>query len=180
VQIAANDIQIVCRPFGIFEREIFGNVEHIEKIDFNWNCFDIYEKVDGSLVKLWYNPVKSRWNISSQNKINNGDFPYDKYFKNNQEPFKDCDKNKTYMFELFKGKLIFIASRHNIDGYIDYTPLAGFLHVKCYYKSTDLGDAKNAVNVLRKMIDDIGVSFEGFVLIDDKQHCVKIKNDLFK
>jgi hypothetical protein len=180
----SGEVSIASRPFSKFERGIFGNEEHINDIDFNWNDFDVYEKVDGSLVKLWYNPIKSCWATSSQNKINNGQFPYDRYFKNGV-PF--ANRNKTYMFELFKGRLIYIASRHNLTGIVDYTPIDGYKHVKKYsnnyvFDILDIigRDPRTVVNMFMHIIDETGVSFEGFVLIDNYGTGLKIKNELFK
>src|SRR5215469_13627202 len=48
-----NDWEIVCRPFPNFTTERF--THDIDKnFEFDWRSARVFEKIDGSLVKLWY------------------------------------------------------------------------------------------------------------------------------
>lgn len=59
--ITKDTYTIVCNPFGRF----FNYGETGEQ-DIDWSDASVKEKVDGSLIKLWWNPIDFRWEIATR------------------------------------------------------------------------------------------------------------------
>lgn len=64
--ILSKDFETVyCRPFTRFYNLGEGNIQN-----FDFEVSSIYEKLDGTLMSLWYHPVKNIWNISTRKTAN--------------------------------------------------------------------------------------------------------------
>lgn len=106
--------EVACFPFRKFGKS-YDN--YVDKID--WKNVRIEEKIDGSLVKLWFDKLSCKWRFSSNRMINLDDCFMDQYSGTtlmdilvqasgydvilNEILNTDSvvlNKNKTYMFEL--------------------------------------------------------------------------------
>jgi len=56
---------IACHPF-----HKFGNYGEGYAPDIDWNSAKVMEKLDGSLIKAWFNKVNSKWQWSTNGTIN--------------------------------------------------------------------------------------------------------------
>ena len=103
-----NDYQIVCKPFNKF----FNYGEHLAS-EIDWPSAKIQEKVDGSIMKLWWSERFSKWVVSTNGTIfaQNADLPFaDKKLKtfldmfmeayNKVELFGSPIKGDTHVFEM--------------------------------------------------------------------------------
>ena len=108
----SNTFEPVCVPFYKFGNYGEGYVPEID-----WASAKTQEKIDGSLIKVWYD--KGKWRVSTNNTINaykcdlgqvdllKLDCPYNSFGELFDEAkaqarldFNNLDKNYTYMFEL--------------------------------------------------------------------------------
>lgn len=101
-------LEPVCVPF--FK---FFNVGELNAADIDWNTAFVSEKVDGSLIKVWWD---GNWNISTNGTIDAfkaelGDVKFSsfgeyfintllRYYENSTEFYCHLDTDYTYMFEL--------------------------------------------------------------------------------
>jgi len=100
--------EIVCYPFNKFFN--YGE-PHASKIE--WSSALVTEKIDGSMIKLWYH--NSIWHISTMSTIDAenakipdlGDCPYHSFkdlvvkaFENNNFDYTSLDKSYTHIFEV--------------------------------------------------------------------------------
>lgn len=173
----------VCVPF--FK---FGNYGESYADEIDWSTAKVQEKIDGSLIKLWYD---NEWHISTNGTIDasKADIQNCILYKNFKELFLSCadidinslNKNYTYMFELVspynqvvikypETKIYHIGTRDNItlqELNIDI----GIEKPKLYNIST-IEDCIKSASILDS-------SHEGFVVVDDKYHRVKVKNPIY-
>ncbi len=182
-----NTIQCVCMPFYKF-----GNYGESYADDIDWPTAQVMEKVDGSLIKVWYH---RQWHVSTNGKID----AYKKYndqtfgqifnqalHDNIEEFFKILDKNRTYMFELVSPysqttilypftALYYLGSRDMATmKEVEYNdrPI-GFedFNIK-YPKFYNLSSLELCISVVNQMSKDE----EGFVVVDKDFHRIKIKS----
>lgn len=86
---------ILSRPFGKFK-----NFEEHNSEDLNWNQnFEVFEKVDGSLVTMFYYKEKEEWITTSSGSFNS--YVTDEVKKMfDTDALDHMDKNCTYIFEI--------------------------------------------------------------------------------
>lgn len=189
-----HNYDVVCLPFDRF----FNYGENNAGVNLDWNSNDIkvMEKVDGSLIKIWYD--KGKWNIStrgtvycdSSNVCLSG-LTYEKLVLNSfgvlsiedfQEKFKDANKELTHLFELTSPQnrvvtdygdspvMHYLASRNKQTG--SYSK-EGFLGVK--YRNSKMFSL-NSVNdciLASKELDNLQ---EGYVVYVNGVPSFKIKS----
>ena len=179
----------VCIPF--FK---FGNYgeSYADKID--WNTARVQTKIDGSIMKVWYD--KEIWRISTNGVINakNCNTSTEKSFNDifmecwkNSVPYEfntlseKFNKNYTYMFEMThplnrvvikydKPMIYHIGTRDNITGLeinIDIN-----IEKPKEYKFNSLEDVIS-------MSKELPYSEEGYVVVDEYYHRVKIKSPAY-
>ena len=201
--IDLNNLRVLCRGF-----QKFCNIqEAAAKIDlehFDWNNFRAEEKIDGSIMKLYWMPLTHnkddwlrfgiwRWATNScmnafspdatagtsgktfgeliESAINFDDIPFDKLKK-------DC----TYIFELVTPlhpivikypytKLYHIGTRNNKTGE-EYRVDIGIERPKVY----DIHSMEDCMSAVEKLNKSSTVTNEGFVVVDQYWHRVKIKS----
>lgn len=184
-------IQCVCMPF--FK---FGNFGESYADNIDWATAQVMEKVDGSLIKIWYH---NGWHISTNGNINAyntenaayegmtfGDV-VDMALGGRTEDFLNVlSKDFTYMFELVspytrvtifypETQLYYLSSRNmvSMQEHIVCSSSKAFdeFNIKYpkYYSLTSLSDCIDAVNQMSK--DE-----EGFVVVDADYHRIKIKS----
>ena len=103
-----NNFEVVARPF-----EKFFNWGEELVADIDWSSAKIFEKIDGSILKCWWNEKVGEWNFSTNGVIFGRDVPV-MFPDNNVKTFgdmisnvpedywedSDFDKNFTYLFEV--------------------------------------------------------------------------------
>ncbi len=185
--------EVVCWPFRKFGNH---NEGYADKID--WSSARVLQKVDGSIIKLWFDKSKGAWQFSTNGTIraenanvdgmlgltygavilqadNYGDIPFDK-----------LDKDSTYIFELVSpetrivikydcASLYHLGTRNNVTGQ-EYEADIGIKKPKSY-PLTSLKDCVDASIELNKATADTNeIENEGFVVVDKYYRRVKIKS----
>ena len=186
-----SDWECVCHPFNKF-----GNWGESYCPEIDWGNSSVQEKVDGSLIKFWYD---NGWHISTNGtidafKANLNDVKYQNFgqlvidairnvFPNEHDFFNMLDPKCTYMFELVSPynrvvipyeeiKLYFLGIRDMDDGE-EWNPeesdLSMFFSIPKRYLLHSLKDVQNAANSLPW-------DQEGYVVCDADFNRVKIKS----
>ena len=185
--------EAVCVPFWKFFVE--GN-EFAAPID--WATARVQMKLDGSIMKLWYDKIGQKWWISTNGMINAYDSPcvsphieekmqtttFGELFmacaKAQHLDFDNLNKDYTYMFELVSlynqqvvryenPEIWHIGTRNNIT-FIECNPNIGIQKPQ-EYNFTSLAEVVNVANTLQ---DE-----EGYVVVDGNWNRVKIKSPYY-
>ena len=185
-------LEVVCWPFRKFGNHTEGYADEI-----NWANARVLEKVDGSLIKLWYDRAADKWQFSTNGTIradgatvdgkpgltfldvirradNYGDIPFDR-----------LDRDTTYIFELVSPEtkviidygvttLYHLGTRSNVTGEERCEDIG--IKTPASYPITSLADCVAAANALNRNDESAGVTHEGFVVVDDRYHRVKVKS----
>jgi hypothetical protein len=183
--------EVVCWPF-----RKFGNYNEGYADEIDWTTARVQEKVDGSIVKLWFDHALSVWQFSTNRTIRaekagveeHPALTYATVIKRAENyskiPFDSLDKNSTYIFELVSPetkvvvdygatKLYHIGTRSNLTGEEREEEL-GIEKPKQY----SLGSLSETIEAARSLNADMGsssVDAEGFVVVDAKWNRVKVK-----
>jgi hypothetical protein len=182
----------VCVPF--FK---FGNYGEGYSDDIDWNTARVLEKIDGSLIKVFY--YNGKWRVSTNGTINAfnaeianfGDIiPYRTFgdlfmagYNKYQDSFGVLDPNTTYMFELVSpyNKVVvpysdidiyLIGIRNNLtlqEEYIKDSALSYIFKTPEEYPLQTLEDCIALTSTL-------DFTHEGHVILDNNFHRVKEKN----
>lgn len=186
-----SDWECVCHPFNKF-----GNYGESYCPDINWETASVQEKVDGSLIKFWYD---NGWHISTNGtidafKANLNDVKYEnfgqlvataihKVFEDEHEFFNMLNPKCTYMFELVspynrvvipyeETKLYFLGMRGLVTG-LECDPeilgMSSYFQIPKRYPLHSLADVQNAAN-------ELPWNQEGYVVCDENFNRVKIKS----
>lgn len=193
--INLNNLEVVCWPFRKFGNY---NENYADKI--GWNTARVQDKIDGSIIKLWWNRVIGKWQFSTNGTIN-----ADMALANQmtQETFFDVirktdnyneiilrlpifNKDYTFIFELVspetqvvikytKPHLYHIGTRSNISGQEMDSDIG--IEKPKEYPLKSLDDCVDAASELNKSDDGHvhGVKKEGFVVVDGNWNRIKIK-----
>lgn len=180
----------VCAPFYKFGN--YGE-SYVPKID--WKTASVQEKVDGSLIKVWY---WCGWHVSTSGMIDAKDAPVANGLLSFRDLFNQaCDTNelfavldvsKTYMFELVSPlnlltvnyphtELYLLGARDNVT-FQEYQPeflnpaILKFAKVPKRYKLASLEECIAATKLMTK--DE-----EGFVVCDEYFNRIKVKSEAF-
>ena len=194
--IDLDNIEVVCWPFRKFGNY---NESYADKID--WNTARVQDKIDGSIIKLWWNRMTGKWQFSTNGTINAGTALANQM---TQETFLDVirkadnyneiilrlpifNKDYTFIFELVspetqvvvkypKQHLYHIGTRCNISGQEMDSDIG--IEKPKEYQLKSLDDCVNAAGELNKSDDGQvhGVKKEGFVVVDGKWNRIKIKS----
>lgn len=182
--------EVVCWPFRKFGNY---NESYADRID--WQTARVQEKVDGSIVKLWFDGKRGAWQFSTNGCIRaeeasvdgRWDLKYGDLIRKAENygeiPFDALDREKTYIFELVspeapivvaypKTLLYHIGTRSNLTGR-EETPDIGLPRPKEYPLSSleDCLRAAAALNATKEAVTE-----EGFVVVDGDFRRVKIKS----
>ena len=171
--------EIVCFPFYKFFN--YGE-KQADKID--WNSIKVQEKIDGSLIKIWYD---KEWHVSTNGCIN----AFEAYINNTKKSYgdlfreasKNIDYNKlnkenTYMFELVspeapivvnygQTKLYHIGTRNN-KTFNEIEEDIGIEKPKLY----NFNNLEEIIETAKKLTKNE----EGYVVVDKKYNRIKIKS----
>ena len=135
--IIDNDFNVLCKSFDRF----FNNGEDPNTISFPINKAIVWEKVDGSLVRIWWNKYLNEWTISTRgmahaegNITNNSGTFKEAILKTFKKPyneiFENLPKDRTYIFEFvspetrvvkpYGGRKLFLIGCINNKTYEEY------------------------------------------------------------
>lgn len=185
--IDTNKLQVVCWPF-----RKFGNYSESYADNIDWSSARVQEKIDGSIIKLWFNKDTDKWVWSTNGVIyasktsNSLGFNFLDLIKStvnySKIDFDNLNKDLTYIFELVSPnnqivikydipKLYHIGTRNNLSGVelnVDIN-----IDKPMEYKLTSLEDCIVAVG---KLNSNNCVDHEGFVVVDKYWNRVKVKS----
>lgn len=182
-------LEVACWPF-----RKFGNYEEAYADDIDWSTARVQEKIDGSIVKLWYDPVAEDWRWSTNHVIDAAEAPATetKSFLDilrtpaqTQVNFGVLCKDYTYIFELVSpetrvvvpynsAELYHLGTRNNRTGE-ELDVDIGTKKPKEYSLHT-LDDVVKAVLALNA---SGSVTQEGFVVVDANWHRIKVKSPAY-
>ena len=181
-------LDVVCYPF-----KKFGNFGEPYADTIDWDSARVLEKVDGSIMKLyWFN---GEWRIATNATVNADNTPALNSGKMFGELFREAaerqkldygklDKGKTYIFELTSPesrviidygaipKIWHIGTRDNLTEQ-EIEEDIGIVKPK-EYPFSDLEACIEAVKMMNR--DKEFVENEGFVAVDKDYHRIKIKS----
>lgn len=187
------NLEVVCWPFRKFGNHNEGYADTID-----WNSARVLEKVDGSIIKLWYDKITNQWQFSTNGMIraenaaveNMAGLSYADIIRQADNlkdiPFEKLNKEYTYIFELVspetrivikydRASLYHLGTRNNLTGE-EYEIDIG-IKKPMSYPLTSLDNCINAAIALNKTNGaEEGVDKEGFVVVDKHWHRVKIKS----
>lgn len=189
-------LNVVCWPF-----RKFGNYNEIYADKIDWNTARVQDKIDGSIIKLWWDNTARKWQFSTNGTINAETALANQM---TQETFldvikkadnyneivlrlADLSKDHTFIFELVSPEtqvvvkypvshLYHIGTRNNISG-MEINSDIGIEKPKEYFLKS-LDDCLSAAYDLNKSDDGLihDVKKEGFVVVDDNWNRIKIKS----
>lgn len=186
-------MEVVCWPF-----RKFGNYTESYADPIDWNNAVVLEKVDGSIIKLWFNKITEAWQFSTNGVINAENATTDAFSNiaygalirqavNYKDiPFDKLDKDSTYIFELVSPQtrvvvkydeiaLYHLGTRSNITGE-ERNEDIGIKKPKSY-KISSLEDCiKAAIELNKGCESDDEIANEGFVVVDKNWNRVKVKS----
>ena len=184
--------EVVCWPF-----RKFGNYNEFYCDTIHWESARVLEKVDGSIIKLWYDFKNEKWQFSTNATIYAERARVDAsivdlFFSDvilmadnySQIPFDTLDKTNTYIFELVSpqtkvvvsyptASLYHLGTRNNITG--KETEIDIGIKKPKSFPLTSLNDCIKAAHALN-VGDSTEVENEGFVVVDKNYNRVKIKS----
>lgn len=171
---------ILARPFKKFK-----NYEEYQsnEIDFNQE-FEVYEKMDGSLIILFYYGLVDKWIVASRGSF---DSDYSKMAENilNNENLKYLDNTQTYLFELITPENRIVVDYGDkrdliLLGVVNTALGSEMLHNEIYEKYNELFLIVPKINVndfedLLKIVESDDSNREGFVVRFENGFRVKLK-----
>jgi hypothetical protein len=181
-------LEVVCWPFNKF-----GNWQegYADKID--WDSAKVQEKLDGSIMKLWFNKRSGEWQWSTNGVINadNASFKEINFgslvkkavnYDTLQFQLGSLDKTHTYIFELvsyndhvvsYPGiKLFLIGERDLVTGE-EVTPYINGIDRPREYALKDFDSCIKYLSTMNKE----NLEHEGFVVVDKNYHRIKMKTE---
>ena len=191
-----DNLEVVCWPFRKFGNY---NESYADKID--WNTARVQDKIDGSIIKLWWNRMTGKWQFSTNGTINAdtalaNQMTQDTFLNVIRKADNYCEiilrlpifnKDYTFIFELVspetqvvvkypKPHLYHIGTRSNISGQEMDSDIG--IEKPKEYKLKSLDDCVTAASELNKSDDGQvhGVKKEGFVVVDGNWSRIKVKS----
>ena len=194
--INTETIEVACWPF-----RKFGNWDEPYADEIDWSTARVEEKIDGSIVKLWWDPLRNTWRWSTNSVIDAlnakvgtwTSFLYLITSAKNYDEIRNAiksgrvSKDRTYIFELVGPEnqvvvryaepyLYHIGTRSNVNGQ-EYRPSIGISHSPTFEVS-DLGSCIEMAEALNS--SHMFILGEGFVVIDANWHRIKVKSSWYR
>lgn len=168
----------------------FFNSHEKECKDVSFINSEIQEKLDGSLISVWFDEID--WRVTTRGAFypnNKADINYEQEFKRLFNQFKLLDKNNCYIFELiskknrivtyYKNEKVVLLGVRNLDSFreiaqkeLDELAIKMKVDRPKKYKADNLEDCKKLFNELK---DDE----EGLVIVDKDFNRVKMKQESY-
>lgn len=191
IVLDTEQLEVVCWPFRKFGNH---NESYADPID--WSHARVQEKVDGSIIKLWFDRRKGGWQFSTNATLRAEKAPvgeispisfYDLISKAENFgdiPFDTLDRNVTYIFELVSPRtrvvvpyettmLYHIGTRSNLTGE-EWDVDIGIRKPEMY-PIHSLGECVEMAIRLNQTDSD-EILAEGFVVVDSSWNRVKVKS----
>lgn len=195
--INAETLEVACWPF-----RKFGNYNETYADNIDWSTARVQEKIDGSIIKMWWNPTVDEWQFSTNSTINAKEALANSLTKKTfLDVIKESDnygilterlpvikKDYTLIFELVSpdtqvvvkyenSHLYHIGARNNATGMEEKNFGVGIEKPK-EYSLKSLNDCIDAAVKLNQSKDGkvCKVKKEGFVVVDDNWNRIKIKS----
>lgn len=170
----------------------FFNLGEAEADEIDWNSAKIYEKYDGSLIKLFWNGVQ--WVVSTSGSVggagNVGDsgksfeemfwdtFRYMRYNAFDLNPdycyvFELCSPENRIVVKYDEPMLRLLAVRDRANDFVEL-PLGNFSRVFWVAESFDYGALQ-----LLQAVNARGSDHEGFIVCDAYGRRIKVKSDVY-
>ena len=189
--INLDNLQVVCRGFDKFGN--FGE-SYVDTID--WSTARVQQKVDGSIMKVWF--YDGKWRVSTNAVIDaaaadcNGSglsFKdiFDQAAANVKLDYSRLNKDNTYIFELVsrynrvvidyncEPTLWHIGTRNNLTG-LESVEDIGVKHPAEY----PLHSLEDCIAAAAKLNDSTqSVTAEGYVVVDADWHRIKVKSPAY-
>ena len=188
-------LEVVCWPFRKFGNHTEGYVDEID-----WNSARVLEKVDGSIIKLWYDHSAAKWQFSTNGMIRAENARADEFASQSYMdiirtadnfgdiPFASLDKDTTYIFELVspltrvvikydETSLYHLGTRNNLTGEESETDIG--IKKPASFSLCSAVDCINAAVALNRNEEGHQaeeITAEGFVVVDKNWHRIKIKS----
>lgn len=186
-------LEVVCWPF-----RKFGNHNEIYADEIDWSTARVLEKVDGSIIKLWYDRAADKWQFSTNGTIRAESAPIGQYAgltfgkvilgadNYGKIPFDALDRDCTYIFELVSpetqvvvkynaASLYHIGTRNNISGE-ELEVDIGIKKPASYPLESLEQCLRAAAELNRDTAGDDAIESEGFVVVDGRWNRVKVKS----
>lgn len=182
-----DDFSIACYPF-----DKFGNYNESYADDIDWTTARVQEKLDGSLIKVWFNKLTNKWVVSTNGCIYAEKAPqpntenYLNLFNQSKSKvdFEKLNQDLTYMFELVSpdNKLVLDYA------YTDLWHIGTRNNITCEEVNIDIGIQKPVeydVSTLEDTITFVNKictpqeRHEGCVVVDKNWRRVKVKNAFY-
>lgn len=183
--------EVVCWPFRKFGNH---NESYADPID--WTTARVQEKVDGSIVKLWFDERKPGWQFSTNATLraenaSAGEFSLSSFYdlicraeNFGDIPFENLNRDATYIFELVSPNtrvvvpyettmLYHIGTRHNLTGREMDVDIG--IRRPEMYPIHSLGECLETAIRLNQR-DSEEIMAEGFVVVDGNWNRVKVKS----
>lgn len=191
--INRDTLEVVCWPFRKFG---YYDEEYADSID--WSTAIVQEKDDGIIMKLWWDAINDKWELSSNDRIHaedeitdeeNGVSLVDLFHRAVNYPYlkhSNLEKQFTYIFDLdgYKKTLttvdpdeIFIwhiGTRDNASGQ-EYDINIDIEKPVKFAKADSLESCMEIVSRLNYSCGFMGVVHEGVVVVDADWNRIKIK-----
>ncbi len=190
--IDTETLEVLAWPF-----RKFGNFNERYADEIDWSTARVQEKVDGSIIKLWFDPARDAWRFSTSGNICADEAPVGgdlhltfghliRQAENyGQIPFDSLDHDKTYIFELVSPatrviiqygavRLYHIGTRHNRTG-VESEEDIGVIKPRTYPLGS-LEECIAAARALNRNVTEEAVTGEGYVVVDAAWHRVKVKS----
>lgn len=187
--INTESVELVCWPF-----RKFCNYGESSADEIDWSTARVQEKIDGSIVKLWFNKYTKQWQWSTNSVIDafeaksDSGISFGDLIKKADDyddiKFDELDNFTTYIFELVSPytqvvveypytRLYHIGTRNNITGE-EYVCDIGMPKPNEY----PLHSLEDCIKAAEKLNVGLGykVEKEGFVVVDANWHRVKVKS----
>lgn len=189
--IDTESLQVVCWPF-----RKFGNYTESYADSIDWNTAKVQEKVDGSIIKLWFDHRLGKWQFSTNGVIRAEKASLESIKASNylsliqkaenyaDIPFQTLDRDYTYIFELVSPDnqvvvpydstmLYHIGTRSNVTG--EETDMDIGIRKPMAYPIQSLNECIEAAVVLNQDAGG-GIGAEGYVVVDGNWNRIKVKS----
>lgn len=182
----------------------FGNYGESYVPEIDWSTAFVSEKIDGSLIKLWFDD--DNWHVSTNGTINAykadlcglkyadfGNYFYSavlKHYSDFDEFLNRLNKDITYMFELVgpdnrvvikykEPEVYFLGARNKYTGQESWCTSDNALVLNVTQLPLPKTYKLNSLDDCIKVAEEFVVDHEGFVVVDDKGNRVKVKSPAY-
>ncbi len=185
-------LSVVCFPF-----RKFGNHNEYYADEIDWDTARVQEKVDGSIIKLWYNELRGAWQFSTNGMIdadyaeieglsgrnfgeiireadNYGNIPFDSLRRDTTYIFELVSPQTKVIVEYGKTTLYHIGTRNNLTGVESESDIG--IRKPASYPLRSLSECIDAARALNSQAEGEAVEAEGYVVVDALYRRVKVKS----